>query len=235
MFLSDALKSRPWLPKPTRQASGLQPLATPPLHPAKEKIELPYEWAGNLPITKQVISEILKETNVEAVTSNELQHLKKIQDEFDAVNQIYLENSVSGVAARYYGQNAEIHQKLSTGNAVDREAGNRFTVRSRDDLHQDARLKRNACRAQLEVITRKALPIFKKIISRLEQAAEKFAVDLETPEKKLAERLGVEWQPSLILATAWQATWRLSKEFETYSFDMSPRRTLETLHLSQTF
>lgn len=216
---------RPWAPKPrmSQAVAAALGLTRPP--DVKQEIHWPYEEYGNLKLTPAFTEEILRRADgAEVVTASEIKALTLLQTRYEAMHDLLLDNTHDRTREKYNQQMTEFSQKLSTLTPIEIAA---VRTRTREELHADAAHRMHVIKQKLREISSSALPIYKAVVARIEAAAKRVAEAIERAEKEEMDRFGMEWCPSLICATAWQLSWRLSKEASDIVFSSPPKLLLQ--------
>jgi hypothetical protein len=216
---------RPWAPKPRMSQAAATALGITKLPVVKDEIHRPCEEYGNLKITPTFTEEILRRADgAEVVTESEIKALLKLQTSYEAMHELLLDNTYDRTREKYNQQMTEFSQKLSTFTPIELAA---VKNRSRQELQTDALSKRKQIKQKLREISASALPTYKVIVARIETAAKRVAEAIERAEREEMDRFGLDWCPSLICATAWQLSWRLSKDAPDIGCSSPPKLLLQ--------
>jgi hypothetical protein len=221
---------RPWAQKPqmSQAAATALGLTRPPV--VKEKIHRPCEEYGQLTITPIFIAEILRRADgAEVVTASEIKALTLLQTSYEAMHEILLDNTYDRTREKYNQQMTEFSQKLNTLKPLEIAA---VTTRTRDELQADALSRRKQIKQKLREISASAVPFYKIIVARIEAAAKRVAEAIERAERAEMERFGLDWCPSLICSTAWQLSWRLSKDAPDIGISSPPKSLLQCVPIN---
>jgi hypothetical protein len=216
--------TRPWAqPQMSQAAATALGLTRPPV--VKEKIHWPCEEYGQLTITPIFIAEILRRADCsEIATATEIKALLKLQTNYEAMDEILLDNTYDRTREKYKQQMTEFSQKLSTLTPLEIAA---VTTRTSDELQADALSRRKQIKQKLRDISASAVPFYKIIVARIEAAAKRVATAIEHDERAEMARFGLDWCPSLICASAWQLSWRLSKDAPNIGISTPPKLLLQ--------
>lgn len=217
------VQNNPWK-QPASQPLGLaqstlRALGVPNPQPQKFATLRPGEWIDDLLITKQFVAAILQHTETDFVASpGQLQTLADNSARFEEIYAKLAEYSPVKVNERF---NAE---RENIGSQPDNV---RLSVR--ETMQTEALARRKYLKGSLQKITDETTVIAKEICERLQKSALTFAHAREKMERAEAEKFGIEFQPSALLVTAKQATWRFVEDLPDRCLRQSPAQILKTL------
>jgi hypothetical protein len=216
-------QNNPWK-QPTSQPLGLaqsalRALGLPCSQPQKFATLRPGEYIENLPITKQFVAGILQHTQNDFVASpGQLQTLTENSERFEAIFQKMV----------YWSQD-KTHDRVREAEKNIANLPEDVRLQTQADARAEALLRRRALKDDLRKITLETTEIATEICGRIQSAAADFAKSREKQERAEAEKFGIEFQPSAVLATAMQASWRIVEALPDPCLRQSPAQILKTL------
>jgi len=161
---------------------------------------------------------MLKEMGVPAVSPGQVQMLADINDRFEKIAAKLTHWAASAATQRWHELKGSIADQPDT-----------IRLETKETIQNEARLRRSGLNIQLGVISREAHAIVVAISKDAQKTAAKFAARREKIEREEAEKWGLEFQPSAILATAWQASWRLVDMVPDVVLQSPPKQMLQYL------
>lgn len=187
--------------------------------PQKFTTHRPGEWIADLPIPKQFVAGILEDTQTDFVASaGQLERLADYSQSFEAIHSKMVCWSPATVSDRV---------RAAETNIADLSEETR--LQTREAAHAEALWRRRGLKEQLRKITLETTEIASEICQRLQSAATDFAKSREKQERAEAEKFGIDFQPSALLVTAWQMSWRLAEDLPDPVLCQSPAQVLKTL------
>ncbi|MDR3455888.1 MAG: hypothetical protein P4N60_00465 [Verrucomicrobiae bacterium] len=197
------------------------PLGIPDPRPVQ--FSRPGEFIEDLPLSQMFVSAVLEAMGDSVASHGQVQLLTDLSERYNEIEAKLTEWSVSATVAKYEEQ---------LGTIADAPKETRFL--SKEALQTEARRRRHGLHEQLGALSNEARVIVKTILTDTQTVMARFAAQREKMERSEAEKFGVEFQPSVILATAWQASWRLTEQSGDPCLQHSPAQMLKHIPINLT-
>jgi hypothetical protein len=178
----------------------------------------PGEWITDLPLNRNFVDAVLKEMGTPAASPGQIQMLEDINGRYEKLEERLVEWSATAVSNKWKDSRDTIADQPDTTRLESREA-----------MQHEARARRLGLHAQLGALSGQAYDIILAISTDVQKTIAKFAARREKIERDEAENFGIEFQPSAILVTAWQASWRLVAQLSDPVLQNPPRFLLKNL------
>jgi hypothetical protein len=225
--------ARPWtIPAVPKPATGkavmpltehhLRAIGAPPPQPQAKPLLRPYEWIDNLPITRSFVAAMLKQQGADfAASPGQREMISELTAQFDQLEFTASKYSSTATNQRFWKQSETIA-----------DASEDVQMQTKQTMHAEANARRHALKEQMLKINRDIMKIATEICKRLERTASDLAEAREKHERAECVKFGVEFQPSVILVTAWQASWRLTLDLPDPILCNNPRYMLAQLPIN---
>jgi uncharacterized protein with HEPN domain len=179
----------------------------------------PCEWIDNLPITRSFAAALLEQQGSDfAASPSQLKMISELTAQFDQLEFTATKYSSSATNQRFWKQLETIGDSPED-----------VQMQTKQVMHAEANARRHALKEKMLKVNWEVTKIATEICKRLQHTALDFAEAREKHERAECKKFGVEFQPSAVLATAWQASWRLTLDLPDPVLCNNPRIMLAQL------
>jgi hypothetical protein len=150
-----------------------------------------------------------------AASPGQLEMISELTAQFD---------QLEFTASKY--SSSATNQKFWRQTEIIGDASEDVKIQTKQSMHMEANARRHALKEKMLKVAWEVTKIATEICERLQKTALDFADAREKLERAECKKFGVEFQPSALLATAWQASWRLTLDLPDPILCQNPRRIL---------
>jgi hypothetical protein len=142
-------------------------------------------------------------------TRDEFERLAELQGEHDRTQEEMADHSPAKAGDKYMGQHQEMREAAHAGTIESVPP-----VRSRNEINEDFRARRQALDAKLVTLThRDVVPLASAILDRFDRTLEAFLRNTEEADQAQAEHYGLEFQTSLLWKAAAVVAQRFGRKY----------------------